>query len=232
MNKALTDGVVFMPPPFADGLDVWSSGDGSPGSPTYENASNAALVPADQDFDGCVELFKNANSVKLVYTGETKFEQGCYLRISAKVKAISGPLPSVRAVGKPFKSNDSHANGYVEQGPAVPLVAYGEVVEISAIIGSGSRNGVDMIWGADVDYAHLGIELTGSNGAVVRVDDMVIEDVTGAYLRDMMDWVDVRDFGAVGDGNTDDRNAFLPQMPPPMAARCWCRKALIRSTTA
>ncbi|MDA5094249.1 glycosyl hydrolase family 28-related protein [Aliiroseovarius sp. KMU-50] len=209
MNKALTDGVVFMPPPFADGLDVWSSGDGSPGSPTYDGAFNAALVPADQDFDGCLELFKSDNSVKLTYMGQTDFEQGCYLRISAKVKAISGPLPSVRVVAKPFKSGGAHATGYVEQSASIPLISYGEVVEISAIIGSGSRNGVDMIWGADVAYGHLGLEFTGSNGAVIRIDDIVIEDITGAYLRDMMDWVDVRDFGAAGDGSTNDHAAFL-----------------------
>lgn len=35
MNKAITDGVVLMPTPFAAGLDVWSSGDGTPGSDTY-----------------------------------------------------------------------------------------------------------------------------------------------------------------------------------------------------
>ncbi|WP_424942762.1 glycosyl hydrolase family 28-related protein [Aliiroseovarius crassostreae] len=209
MNKALTDGVVFMPPPFADGLNNWSSGDGTPGSPNYAVATNAALVPADQDFDGCLEVFKDANSLKVTYTGQTPYEQGCYLRLSAKVKVLSGPLPSVRVVGKPLKSNNSHATGYVEAGPSVPLTSYGEVVEISAIVGSGSRNGVDMIWGADVAYGHLGLEFTGSNGAIIRIDDMTIEDVTGAYLRDMMDWVDVRDFGAAGDGTTNDHAAFL-----------------------
>jgi hypothetical protein len=50
MNKAITDGLVFMPPAFENGLDVWSSGDGTPGSPTYDGAANAALVVADQDF--------------------------------------------------------------------------------------------------------------------------------------------------------------------------------------
>ena len=35
MNKAITDGLVLMPPPFADGLAVWSAGDGTPGSETY-----------------------------------------------------------------------------------------------------------------------------------------------------------------------------------------------------
>ena len=52
MNKAITDGLVLMPPPFQAGLALWSSGDGTPGSPTYQNAGNAAIVPADQDFGG------------------------------------------------------------------------------------------------------------------------------------------------------------------------------------
>ncbi|MDF0603500.1 hypothetical protein P1J78_22470, partial [Psychromarinibacter sp. C21-152] len=56
MNKAITDGLALMPPPFADGLDVWSSENGTPGSATYDGAANAAVVPADQDFGGCLEL--------------------------------------------------------------------------------------------------------------------------------------------------------------------------------
>jgi hypothetical protein len=30
MNTAISDGVLLMPPAFAIGLDVWSSGDGTP----------------------------------------------------------------------------------------------------------------------------------------------------------------------------------------------------------
>ena len=48
MNKAITDGVLLMPPGFAGGLGVWSSGDGTPGSDSYQGAANAAFVPADQ----------------------------------------------------------------------------------------------------------------------------------------------------------------------------------------
>jgi hypothetical protein len=82
------------------------------------------------------------------------------------------------------------------------------VVEVSAIVGTGLRTGVDMVWGGGAVYGHFGIDITGPNGGVVRIDDIAIEDVTGAFLRKMMDWVDVRDFGAVGDGVTDDRAAF------------------------
>lgn len=67
MNKAITDGIVFTPPRFANGLDVWSSGDGTPGSPTYDTAVNAAFVPADQDFGGALELQKTQAVQKLRY---------------------------------------------------------------------------------------------------------------------------------------------------------------------
>lgn len=99
MNKAITDGVLFMPPPFANGLDVYSSGDGTPGSDTYANAANAAFVPADQDFAYCLEVQKNASTTKLRYMGETPLLPGCYLRVTVRVKAVSGNLPSVRVAG-------------------------------------------------------------------------------------------------------------------------------------
>jgi hypothetical protein len=208
MNKAITEGLVLMPPPFADGLDVWSSEDGTPGSATYDGAANAAFVPADQDFAGCLELLKTATTQKLRYMGQTPILPGCYLRITARVKAISGALPAVRIAGWAGQAGGAHAVGFVEAGPAVSLENYGEVVEVSAIVGSGARGGVDMVWGADAAYGHFGLDLTGANGGVVRIDDMVIEDITSAFLRDMMDWVDVRDFGAAGDGVTDDSAAF------------------------
>jgi len=87
MNKAITDGVVLMPTPFAAGLDVWSSGDGTPGSDTYENAANAAFVPADQDFGGALELLKTQSTQQLRYMGQTTLLPGCYLRVTARVNS-------------------------------------------------------------------------------------------------------------------------------------------------
>lgn len=208
MNKAITEGIVFMPSAFAEGLGVWSSEDGVSGSATYDGAANAALVVADQDFAGCLELQKTDAVQKLRYMAETPISPGCYLRITARVKAISGNLPSVRIAGWAGNAGSSHVSGVVEFGPEVALTTYGEVVEVSAIVGNGSRGGVDMVWGPSAIFGHLGLDLTGSNGGVVRVDDIVIEDITSAFHRDLMDWVDVRDYGAIGDGVTDDRAAF------------------------
>ncbi|HHB81174.1 MAG TPA: right-handed parallel beta-helix repeat-containing protein, partial [Aliiroseovarius sp.] len=208
MNKTITEGLVFMPPPFADGLTVWSSENGTPGSATYDGAANAAFVPADQDFAGCLEMVKTDATQKLRWMGQTPLIPGCYLRIRARIKAISGAFPSVRIAGYALDGASAHVSGLVETGPAVTLDTYGEVVEVSAIVGLGNRGGVDMVWGSNVVNGHFGLDLTGSNGGVVRIDDIVIEDITEAFLRTMMDWVDVRDYGALGDGVTDDSAAF------------------------
>ncbi len=208
MNKAITDGLILMPPAFAEGLDKWSSGNGTPGTATYEGASNAALVPADPDFGGCLELSKTETTQRLRHMGKTPILPGCYLRVTARVKAISGNLPSVRIAAWAGASDDSHVAGLTETGPSVLLTSYGQVRTVSAIIGSGLRGGVDMVWGTEPAYAHVGLDLTGTNGGVVRIDDLVVEDVTGFFLRDMMDWVDVRDYGAIGDGATDAAAAF------------------------
>ena len=208
MNKAITDGLVLMPPAFADGLDVWSSEDGTPGSALYDGIGTAATVPGDTDFGGCLELLKTDSVQKVRYTGETPILPGCYLRVTARVKAISGALPSVRIAGWAGQSGGTHVTGLAETGPSVALTTYGEVVEVSAIIGSGPRTGVDMVWGAPVIYGHLGLDLTGPTGGIIRVDDIVVEDVTSVFHRTMMDWVDVRDFGAIGDGVSDNTAAF------------------------
>lgn len=208
MNKAITDGLVLMPPPFAAGLSQWSSGDGTPGSPSYQGATNAALVTADADFASCLELQKTVGVQKLRHFGQTPILPGCYLRVTARVKAMSGNLPSVRIAAWAGGAG-GNLSGVVQTGPSTALTAYGEVVTIRAIIGTGARGGVDMPWGTAAIFGHVGLDLTGPNGGVVRIDDIEIEDITGAFHRDMMDWVDVRDYGARGDGVTNDRAAFV-----------------------
>ncbi|MBW4961324.1 glycosyl hydrolase family 28-related protein [Sulfitobacter sp. CW3] len=208
MNKAITDGLVLTPAIFANGLDVYSSGDGTAGSDTYANAINAAFIPADQDFGGALELIKTQSTQKLRYMGQTPLLPGCYLRITAKIKAISGNLPAVRIAGYPALGNGSRVGGLTEIGSSVQLSSYGDVVEVSAIVGSGQRSGVDMVWGTEPVYGHFGLDLTGPNGGVVRIDDLQVEDITSAFLVDMLAQIDVRDFGAVGDGVTDDTAAF------------------------
>lgn len=208
MNKAITDGVLLMPPAFANGLNVWSSGDGTPGTDTYQNAANAAFVPSDQDFGGCLELQKISSTTRVRYMGETPLLPGCYLRVTARIKAISGSLPSVRIAGYAAQANGAAVSGITTTGQSVSLTTYGGVLEVSAIIGAGNRGGVDLVWGAAPVYGHFGIDLTGPNGGVVRIDDIVIEDVTSVFLRDIVSVVDVRDYGAVGNGTTDDSDAF------------------------
>lgn len=208
MNKAITDGLILMPLPFAAGLNLWSSADGIPGSPTYQGSPNAALATADQDFGSCLELVKSATTTKLRYMGETPILPGCYLRVTVRIKAMSGNLPSVRIAGWAGAAGGVNVAGVPQVGASVALTTYGQVVTLQAIIGTGSRMGVDMPWGRTAMFGHFGIDLTGLNGGVVRIDDIEIEDVTSVFLRKMMDWVDVRDYGAIGDDVADDTAAI------------------------
>lgn len=212
MNKAITEGLDFMPPAFIDGLGVWSSGDGTPSSVRYSNDPNGTLVASDQDFGACIEIVAANNPQRLRYTGETPILPGCYLEVTARVKLISslnGTFPTARVSAFPGDVNGAWLGASLTtQGDAVSLDEFGRIYTVRAIVGSGDRTGVDMPWGTSPVYGHFGIEIAGSTGEVVRVESIEIRDMTSVFHRKLMDWVDVRDYGAVGDGITDDADAF------------------------
>ena len=208
MNKAITEGLVLMPPPFSAGLNLWSREDGLTGQGSYASQSNAAYVPSDQDFGGCLELTKTLSTMKLRCFQSIPFEPGLYLRVTAKVKAISGALPAVRIAAWAGDSSGANVTTAVQTGPSVQLTSFGQVVTVSAIIGSGNRQGVDMVWGLAPVNGHIGLDLTGPTSGVVRIEDILIEDASDVFLSTRFNWVDVRDYGAIGDGVADDLAAF------------------------
>lgn len=208
MNKAISEGLVLMPVPFSAGLNQWSRENGTPGSASYAGQANAAFVPSDQDFGGCLELEKTETTQKLRYMGETPLQPGLYLRVTTRIKAVAGNLPAVRIAAWAGRANGSNVADVPQAASSVTLTSYGKVIEISAIIGSGDRRGVDMVWGVEPTFAHIGLDLTGANGGVVRIDNFVVEDITSAFIEDRLNSVDVRDYGAVGNGVTNDSAAF------------------------
>lgn len=212
MNMAVTQGLNITPPPFSAGLNVWSQTTGRPGTPTYATAAFAAFVPADPDFGSALEIQKVSGTQRLRWMGAVPIIQGAYWRIRARIKAVAGVMPQVSIAAWAGSNSGSQASGIVTNGPVVSLTTYGQIVEVSAIVGTGARPGVDMVWPGSVQIAHFGIDLTGPTGGVVRVDDLIIEDVTGFYTGEILGMVDVRDFGAVGNGVNDDRAAFLAAM--------------------
>jgi hypothetical protein len=206
---AVTQGLDLMPPPFSAGLANWSQTTGRPGTPTYASAAFAAFVPSDPDFDGCLEVQKVQATTRLRWMVDLPVMPGCYLRVRARIKGMAGVLPNV-AIGAWVGTQTAvELPGLPNSGPVTALSSYGEIVEISAIIGTGARAGVDMVWTTDARRAHFGLDLTGPTGGIVRIDDIIIEDVTNAYTTALLGVVDVVDYGAIGDGNTNNHAAFL-----------------------
>ena len=202
-------GTDLSPKAFKDGLNHWSIGDGTPGSQTYDAVDSAAFVPSDGQFDGCLELQKIHATQKLRYTTRTPVQKETYIRVRTRLKCVTGNLPAARIAAYAIRSNGSHVSEVTQFGSSTAIKKHGRIYEISAIIGPGLRDGVDMVWGSEPDYGHFGLDLTGANGGIIRIDDFEIEDVTHLFHPDTFNVVDLRDYGGVGDGTTDNYNAFV-----------------------
>jgi len=192
MNHLARPDPDLMPPPFAEGLDDWSRGDGTPESPTWEAAENARLA-RDADFGTCLELRTTEVVERLRYMGEVPLFAGAFIEVAARVKALSGPLPAVRVAAWPGGAEGRGVAGLPVAAPWCPIPAHGGCCAIRAVIGRGLRPGVDLVWDERVLYAHVGIDI-GSDidididiyrgraaGALVRIESIAVRDVTGRF---------------------------------------------------
>ncbi len=178
MNLHTHPEVDLMPPPFVDGLDDWSRGDGTPESPTYDEAENARLAAGDADFGTCLELRTTGPVARLRYMGEVPLLAGAYLEVAVRVKAMRGPLPRARIAAWPGGAQGRRVDELPMAGAEVALDGHGAVTELRAVVGREAREGVDLVWDARVLYAHVGVDILGPVGAVVRIGDVAVRDVT------------------------------------------------------
>lgn len=182
MNLHAAGEADLMPPAFAEGLDDWSSGDGTPDGPTWAAAQNAWLAPSDADFGVCLEIRKVAPVERLRYMGELPVRAGGYLEIAARLKATRGALPRARVAAWPGGAQGRAVADLPQHGPGVPIAGHDRVMALAAVIGPEARPGVDLVWDKRALYAHVGLDLLGPSGGVVRIEAILVRDVTRRFV--------------------------------------------------
>lgn len=171
----------LMPPGFAEGLEDWSYGDGTPASGTYAGAANASVVE-DADFGPCLELRTAVAMQRLRYMAEVPVRPGHFVEISARLKVVSGPLPLVRISAYPGGRPGQHLAGLPETGPVVGLSAHDTIFTVGAVIGPEARPGVHMVWDHRARYAHVGLDLLSETGTIARICRIEVREVTRRFL--------------------------------------------------
>ena len=181
MNSGIRYEIDLMPPEFDEGLGLWSNGDGTPDTPTYDMAPNARLAKNDPDFGNCLELRKVNSVQRLRYAGEIPIMRGSFIEVTARTKALRGPLPLAHIAAWAGGRHGRAVPGMACMGPVVTLGAHDEVCQLRAVIGPEPFDGVDMVWSTDVLYAHIGLDLIGPDQGVVRVDAVSVRDVSDRF---------------------------------------------------
>jgi hypothetical protein len=160
------------PPPFTDGLCDWSRGDGTYGSASYENDETVRIAHGDPDLGDCLELRKTDPTHRLRYMGELPLRPGRRVEVRVRVKALRGPLPSVRIAALAGGFGGEALPDLPGEGPLVRLVGHEAVTELRAVIGREAAPGVDLVWDERALYAHVGLDVLGPFGGVLRVGEL------------------------------------------------------------
>lgn len=181
MNVHAATAFDLMPPPFSEGLDDWSRGDGTPDSPGYAGSGDARIACGDPDFGTCLELRKTEPVQRLRYRGEVPVRAGRFLEIAVRLKGMRGPLPMAQIAAVPGGAHGRLIDGLPWDGPASAFRRDGAILSLRAVIGPEPFAGVDLVWDRRALYAHVGVDFVGPNGGVLRVEDVAVRDVTAAF---------------------------------------------------
>lgn len=179
MPEPLPPALDLTPPPFAEGLCDWSRGDGAPASPSYETGEAGRIAQGDPDFGACLELRKVEAVQRLRYRGELPLRPGACIEITARIKALRGPLPAARIAASPGGAGGAVLPDLPGAAPATTLAAHGAVRELRAVIGRAAAPGVDLVWDGRALYGHVGLDLIGPSGGVVRIADLAVREILG-----------------------------------------------------
>ena len=87
----------------------------------------------------------------------------------------------MRVAAWPGGAQGRRVDGLPMAGPLLAVPAHGGVCEIRAVIGRDAWPGVDLVWDARVLYAHVGLDVEGPAGAVVRIESVEVRDVTRRF---------------------------------------------------
>lgn len=172
------------PPAFSEGLADWSRGDGLPNGASYEGDATSRLVD-DPDFGRCLELRKFECLQRLRYMGEMPVRPGAVIEVRARLRAVSGALPAARIAVRPGGRGGRALTDLPGEGPLVALAAHGAVVDLAVTFARSDAPGAErvaLVWDERVLYAHVGIDLVGPCGGVVRIENLQARELSAGHV--------------------------------------------------
>lgn len=164
------------PPRFVEGLADWFCGVAVPGAGAAA-PGRARLVGGDPDFGDCLELRKLEREQRLRYMGELPIRAGARVEIRLRLRLVQGPAPLARVAATPGAAGGVILAGLPACGPAAPLPADGAPATLRLVVAGAPGPGVDLAWDARALYAHVGLDLLGPCGGVVRVADLAAREI-------------------------------------------------------